>query len=94
MSWHLYLIRTANGALYTGITTDPERRLKQHQAGKGARSLRGKGPLELVWQQEVGERSRALRLEYRLKQLTKAEKEQLVAQRTYWQTLLLRIEPT
>lgn len=94
MSWHLYLIRTAHGALYTGITTDPERRLKQHQAGKGARSLRGKGPLELVWQKEVGERSRALRLEYRLKQLAKAEKERLVTQPTYWQTLLLRLEPT
>lgn len=94
MSWHLYLIRTAHGALYTGITTDPERRLKQHQAGKGARSLRGKGPLELVWQKEVGERSRALRLEYRLKQLAKAEKELLVTQPTYWQTLLPRLEPT
>lgn len=41
--WHLYLLRTASGMLYTGITTDVARRLTQHQAGKGAKALRGKG---------------------------------------------------
>lgn len=56
--WSVYMVRTATGLLYTGISTDPLRRLRQHQSGKGARALRGKGPLTLAWQQEVGEKGR------------------------------------
>ncbi|CNI05799.1 GIY-YIG nuclease superfamily protein [Yersinia aldovae] len=77
--WHLYLLRTASGMLYTGITTDVTRRLAQHQAGKGAKALRGKGELTLVFQCEAGDRSTALKLEYRVKQLSKLQKEKLVA---------------
>ena len=77
--WHLYLIRTANGMLYTGITTDVQRRLGQHQRGGGAKALRGKGPLTLVFQSPASDRSRALRWEYRVKQLSRAQKEHLVA---------------
>lgn len=77
--WFLYLIRTADNRLYTGVTTDTARRLLQHQTGKGARSLRGKGALTMVFAQQVGERSQALRIEYRIKQLPKREKERLVA---------------
>ena len=77
--WFLYLIRTADNRLYTGITTDVPRRFRQHQAGKGAKALRGKGDLQLAFSHEVGEHSLALRLEYRVKQLTKREKERLVA---------------
>lgn len=66
--WYLYLIETANGALYTGITTDVERRFREHDGGKrGARALRGKGPLRLVHRQAVGSRSEALKLEAWLK---------------------------
>ncbi len=72
--WFLYLIRTADNRLYTGITTDVPRRFRQHQAGKGAKALRGKGDLQLAFSHEVGEHSLALRLEYRVKQLTKREK--------------------
>ncbi|KNC12208.1 GIY-YIG nuclease superfamily protein [Klebsiella sp. RIT-PI-d] len=79
MCWYLYLIRTQKNALYTGITTDVARRFVQHQSGKGAKALRGKGDLTLAFVEEVGERSRALRLEYRIKQLTKRQKERLVA---------------
>ena len=50
--WFVYLVRTGAGALYAGISTDPERRLRQHQSGKGARALRGKGPLTLAWHGE------------------------------------------
>lgn len=78
MGWYLYLIRTADNTLYTGITTDVPRRLAQHQAGKGAKALRGKEGLTLAFATEVGERSLALRLEYRIKQLTKRQKERLV----------------
>jgi putative endonuclease len=76
--WYLYLIRTADNALYTGITTDVERRYKQHQSGKGAKALRGKGELTLAFAAQVGDRSLALRIEYRVKQLTKRQKERLV----------------
>jgi putative endonuclease len=76
--WYLYMLRLPNGMLYTGITTDVARRVAQHQAGKGAKALRGKGELELVFHCQVGDRSLALRLEYRVKQLSKKQKEKLV----------------
>lgn len=75
---YLYLIRTADNALYTGITTDVQRRYKQHQSGKGAKALRGKGELTLAFAAQIGDRSLALRIEYRVKQLTKRQKERLV----------------
>ncbi|WP_042013546.1 GIY-YIG nuclease family protein [Aeromonas fluvialis] len=84
--WFIYMVRTATGLLYTGISTDPLRRLRQHQCGKGARALRGKGPLTLAWQQEVGEKGVALRLEYRLKQQPKSFKEQLIQHPAIWQS--------
>ncbi|MGL5708370.1 MAG: GIY-YIG nuclease family protein [Aeromonas sp.] len=84
--WSVYMVRTATGLLYTGISTDPLRRLRQHQSGKGARALRGKGPLTLAWQQEVGEKGAALRLEYRLKQQPKSFKERLIHSPTLWQS--------
>ncbi|WP_043826075.1 GIY-YIG nuclease family protein [Aeromonas veronii] len=83
--WSVYMVRTATGLLYTGISTDPLRRLRQHQSGKGARALRGKGPLTLAWQQEVGEKGAALRIEYRLKQQPKSFKEQLIHSPVLWQ---------
>ncbi|WP_213990503.1 GIY-YIG nuclease family protein [Sodalis sp. dw_96] len=78
-SWYLYLIRTGDGILYTGITTDLARRLGQHERGVGAKALRGKGPLTLVFHCPAGDRSNALQWEYRIKQLTHRQKEQLVA---------------
>ena len=84
--WSVYMVRTATGLLYTGISTDPLRRLRQHQSGKGSRALRGKGPLTLVWQQEVGEKGAALRIEYRLKQQPKSFKEQLILNPALWQS--------
>jgi len=81
--WYLYLIRTRGGALYTGITTDVARRFAEHEAGgpKCARYLRGRGPLELVFQQHVGTRPEALRVESTVKRLPKAAKEELIAGR-------------
>lgn len=73
-----YVLRCKDGSLYTGITTDVPRRMKEHASGKGARCtrLRGFSNLEAVWSSE--DRSRASRLEYRIKQLTKSQKEELV----------------
>ncbi|TNH93764.1 GIY-YIG nuclease family protein [Aeromonas sobria] len=84
--WSVYMVRTATGLLYTGISTDPLRRLRQHQSGKGSRALRGKGPLTLEWQQEVGEKGAALRIEYRLKQQPKSFKERLIHSLELWQS--------
>ena len=79
-SWYVYCIRTARGALYTGITTDTARRLKEHQGGRtGAKNLRGKGPLQMVYQQQVADRSSAGVLEARIKKLSKKQKEMMVA---------------
>ncbi len=77
----MYLIRSASGALYAGITTDLQRRLQEHQGdlAGGAKSLRGKGPLQLVWSTPVANRSAASRLECKLKRMPKQSKEALVA---------------
>ncbi|MEM7305392.1 MAG: GIY-YIG nuclease family protein [Planctomycetota bacterium] len=77
--WHVYLVRCRNGALYTGIATDVARRFEEHGEGRGAKALRGRGPLELVYQRPVGERGLALRVESLIKRLPKARKEELVA---------------
>ncbi len=79
-SWYLYLIRSQDNRLYTGITTDVSRRFAEHQAGKGAKALRGRGALRLVFSELIGSRSQALRIEYKIKQLTKTQKERLVSQ--------------
>lgn len=78
--WSLYLVRTRHGTLYTGITTNVERRFAEHQAGrpKGARSLQGRGPLTLVFSEPVGNRARASRLEWLVKQWPRQRKEDLV----------------
>ena len=81
-SWFVYMIRAADESLYTGVATDVERRLKEHRDGvRGARYLRGRAPLELVYQCELEEQGLALRVESRLKKLPKADKESLVSSR-------------
>lgn len=78
-SWQLYIVRTATGSLYTGISNNVPRRFQQHQKGTGAKALRGKGPLELLFTCEAGDRAMASRLEYQVKQLSREEKLRLVA---------------
>ena len=78
--YSLYIVRCADGSLYTGIAVDVARRLAEHAGGpRGARYLRGKGPLELVFEQPVGDRSYASRLEHRVKRLGRSAKEALIA---------------
>ena len=76
--WFLYMIRCKGNTLYTGITTNVERRFSEHEAGKGAKFLRGKSPLELVFQKEVGSHSEALKLEHLVKKWPKTEKEKII----------------
>ncbi|PAW08506.1 hypothetical protein B6K85_22115 [Vibrio sp. V1B] len=77
-SWSVYLIRNNRDALYCGVTNDVQRRFKQHQTGKGAKALKGKGPLTLEWSSCFESKSVAMKAEYFIKQLTKTKKEQLV----------------
>ena len=84
LDWHLYLIRCHDGSLYTGITTDVARRFAEHQGNgnAGAKYLRGRGPLVLVFQKNLGSRSLALGVESKVKKLSKARKEELVRENT------------
>lgn len=72
--WHVYLIECADGSLYTGISTDVERRFQEHLAGKGARYTRSHKPLRLVAFRPIGTRSEALSLELAIKRLPKQKK--------------------
>lgn len=78
--WWLYILETVYGQLYTGITTDVERRLKEHTLGapRGARALRGKAPLQLRYCRLIGDKGQALRLEYAVKRLPRTRKMALV----------------
>lgn len=77
--WSVYYVRTRSNALYCGITTDVDRRFLQHCNGTGAKALKGKGPLELVWSHPAGEsRSSASKIEYQLKKISKQQKEALI----------------
>lgn len=73
-TWKLYILRCGDGSLYTGITVDIEARFAQHCNGTGAKYTRGRGPLELVYVEECGDHSQALKREYQVKSLSKTEK--------------------
>ncbi len=73
MYW-VYLLRCGDDSLYCGITNDVPARLAAHEAGKGARYTRGRGPLQLVFRRRCADKGMALRLEYAIKQLQRPEK--------------------
>jgi len=72
--WHLYVLQCRDGSLYTGVTNDLQRRVMQHNTGKGAKYTRGRGPCTLVVSWEVGDKSTALKLEHRFKKLKRYQK--------------------
>lgn len=80
VSFYVYLLRCADGTLYTGYTDDPVRRTKVHNAGKGAKYTRARLPVELVYQEACADKSAALRREYEIKQLTRVQKLKLIEQ--------------
>ena len=77
--WSVYLVRCKDDSLYAGVALDVDRRLEEHREGKrGAKYLRGRAPLELVLKRELGDRSLALKVELRIKKLSrKAKKTQI-----------------
>ena len=80
MSSYVYFLRCGDGSLYTGWTNDLEQRLAAHQSGKGAKYTRGRLPIEMVYFEEMPDKSAALKRENELKKLKKAEKELLIQQ--------------
>ncbi|MFA0810604.1 GIY-YIG nuclease family protein [Microbulbifer epialgicus] len=79
--WFVYLVRTSSGSLYTGVTTDVERRFAEHcsSGSRAAKALKGKGPLSLEYQKQVPDKSAALKLEIMIKKWPKQKKESLIA---------------
>ncbi|RDL43968.1 GIY-YIG nuclease family protein [Marinomonas piezotolerans] len=94
--WFVYMIKTHKNTLYTGVTTDVERRFREHasQGVKSARYLRGKAPLELVWVASVDDKQMAMRLEYRIKQLPRKTKDKLVANEHTLESLFVDVFET
>jgi putative endonuclease len=90
--WYLYMIRCRDGSLYTGISTSVDRRRAQHksQQDAGAKYLRGRAPLTLVFQTRLGSRGLALKVESRVKKLSKPRKEKLVADCRYLEQIISR----
>ncbi|WP_373501793.1 GIY-YIG nuclease family protein [Desulfococcus sp.] len=88
------MIRCADGSLYTGISTDVERRLGEHRNGgaRGAKYLRGRAPVAVVLSRAVGDRGSALKIEAKIKRASKETKEALVADPSaidHWQEMVV-----
>ena len=75
----VYIVRCSDGTLYTGYTTDVERRVAEHNAGTGAKYTRGRRPVRLVYQEAHATVTEAMQREYAIKQLRRRNKEQLFA---------------
>ncbi len=93
LDWHLYLARCHDGSLYTGITTNVARRFAEHQesGSTGAKYLRGRGPLTLVFQKKLGSRSLALGVESKVKKLSKARKEELIRTKKHIEVIIKQV---
>lgn len=87
--WYVYIIKCSDDSYYTGITTDVERRLNEHNSGTGAKYTKGRAPVELEEFKEFDNRSDASREEARIKKLTRSKKEHLIGE---WRVNRLRIE--
>jgi putative endonuclease len=76
--WYLYILRCSDGSLYTGVTTDVARRLKQHRAGRGSKALRAKLPIRLVYKEKHPTRSASQKREAEIKRWNHKKKQALV----------------
>ena len=79
--WFLYILGCCDGSFYTGVTTDIDRRLREHQEGKASRYTRIRRPIVLVYQEECGTRSQSLARECAVKSLSRRRKEELISGR-------------
>ena len=76
--WTVYVLRCRDGTLYTGVTTDPARRLAQHNTGTAARYTRSRLPVKMVYRESQPTKSEALKREWAIKRLTRAAKLTLI----------------
>ncbi len=76
--YYCYILRCADGTLYTGVTTDLDRRVEEHNQGKGARYTAPRGPVELLWSDRFPNRSLAQRREAEIKRWPREKKEALI----------------
>jgi putative endonuclease len=76
--WYLYIVRCRDGSLYTGVSKNVEERVKKHNQGKGAAYTNSRKPVELVYVEEVGSYSTALKREAEIKRWPKSKKESLI----------------
>jgi len=75
LHYFLYILRCSDDTLYTGITTDIERRLKEHNLGtKGAKYTRSRRPVKLVYKEKLEDKSSALKREYEIKKMSRKKK--------------------
>ncbi len=81
--WYLYILQCGDGTLYTGITNDLHKRLDAHRSGKGAKYTRGRGPLELKYQESCDSHGEALRREWEIKKMSRKEKIALISRENY-----------
>ena len=90
---YTYIVRCSDGTLYTGWTTDVERRVRTHNSGKGAKYTRSRLPVTLVYYETYPTRQEAMRREWEIKQLTREEKKRLIdfAKELLTQKLALRM---
>jgi len=80
VSWFVYLVRCADHTLYCGVTNDLVARVAAHGTRRGAKYTRTRGPVHVVFSRRCRDKRYAMRLEYRIKQLSRAQKDQLIAQ--------------
>jgi putative endonuclease len=79
MGWQIYIILCSDNTLYTGITTDMERRFRQHASGSGAKYFRGRQPVQVVYLEQNHSRSSATTREARIKAMGRSEKLNLIS---------------
>jgi len=78
MSWFVYILQCSDNTLYTGITNSLDKRISKHNNKKGAKYTRGRTPVILLFSIEVGSKSEALKLEFKIKQLSREEKFKII----------------
>ena len=77
---YVYIVKCADGTYYTGYTNDLKRRIKQHNAGEGAKYTKGRRPVELVHSEQFATKSEAMKREYKIKQLKRQRKIEIIKQ--------------
>ncbi len=77
-NWIVYILKCSDGTFYTGVTNDLDKRIEQHNKGKGAKYTRSRLPVEIVYQEHAPDKGIALKREYAIKQLSRDEKLQLI----------------